>query len=322
MNLEEFKNQVSDYAVNGEPFIFVLDFELKKPMLCKLNEAAESGIYYNVKGLTNSDFQPPTKKVELKSFPVDRKIFSEKFENIIHHLKKGDTYLLNLTFPSKIEINLSLSEIFQIANAPYKLLFTDSFVVFSPECFANISNNSLFTYPMKGTIDARIADAEQKLLDNKKEEWEHNTIVDLLRNDLSIVATDIELTKYRYIEKIVTNKNEILQSSSEIKGKLSEDWRSKLGEMLIKMLPAGSVSGAPKQKTLEIIHNNELDERGYYSGVFGIFDGESLDSAVMIRYVEKVNGTFYYRSGGGITSQSIMEEEYQELIQKIYVPAF
>jgi para-aminobenzoate synthetase component I len=103
-------------------------------------------------------------------------------------------------------------------------------------------------------------------------------------------------------------------------GDLSSRYGSRLGDILIALLPAGSVSGAPKPKTLEIIRNAEQEDRGYYTGVFGYFDGVNLDSAVMIRYIERNEGHYYYRSGGGITTQSIMEMEYQEALDKIYVP--
>jgi para-aminobenzoate synthetase component I len=88
----------------------------------------------------------------------------------------------------------------------------------------------------------------------------------------------------------------------------------------VKLLPAGSVSGAPKPKTLEIIRNVEGGNRGYYTGVFGVFDGNTLDSGVMIRFIEQENGKLYYRSGGGITTQSVVSSEYQEVIDKVYVP--
>ena len=86
------------------------------------------------------------------------------------------------------------------------------------------------------------------------------------------------------------------------------------------MLPAGSICGAPKSKTVSIIQEVELDPRGYYTGIFGYFDGENLDSAVNIRYLEKKDGQLLYRSGGGITFLSGLESEYKELIEKIYVP--
>lgn len=109
------------------------------------------------------------------------------------------------------------------------------------------------------------------------------------------------------------------QVSSEITGKLGADYKSKLGDILFSLLPAGSISGAPKKKTVEIIRHAEGEERGYYTGVCGYFDGESLDSCVLIRYLDEQGR---YRSGGGITFLSQLEEEYQEMIDKVYVPIY
>ena len=236
--------------------------------------------------------------------------------NILH----GNSYLLNLTFPTKINTNLSLHDIYQRSDAKYKLLKQDEFVVFSPECFIKIVDGMIYSYPMKGTIDALLPDAEEQLMMNEKELWEHNTIVDLIRNDLSMVSKDVELTKFRYIDRIKTHKGELLQVSSEIRGRLAELWKANLGEILIKLVPAGSISGAPKQKTLELINEAEKMERGYFTGIFGIFDGKELDSGVMIRYIEQHEDGLQFRSGGGITGHSQMENEYQEMIDKVYVP--
>ena len=88
----------------------------------------------------------------------------------------------------------------------------------------------------------------------------------------------------------------------------------------MKSFSVKSVSGAPKQKTNEIIRQAEGAKRGFYTGVFGYFDGENLDSGVMIRYIEHVHGKYFYRSGGGITTQSDAMAEYQEALDKVYVP--
>ena len=173
---------------------------------------------------------------------------------------------------------------------------------------------------MKGTIDANLPNAKKRLLENEKELAEHYTIVDLIRNDLSIVAKNVKVKKFQYIEHIKTHRKDLLQMSSEISGELDENWQHRMGEILMTMLPAGSISGAPKKKTLEIIKEAELYDRGYYTGIFGIFDGQNIDSGVMIRYIEKTNEGFIYKSGGGITAKSNWEEEYQELIDKIYIP--
>lgn len=320
MNLEEFKRQLSYYAKEGKPFVFAIDFECQNPILHKLENAEVNGIYYNIKGLANSLEKKIKKSINLKSFPVREELFNQKFQQIKNELNNGNTYLLNLTFPSKIETNLTLEEIFHISDAPYKFFIKDQFVSFSPECFIKITNGYVLTYPMKGTIDANLENAEKILMENDKEKWEHNTIVDLMRNDIAMITSDVTVEKYRYVEKIATNRGSILQTSSEIKGKLPLNWKENLGESIVKLLPAGSISGAPKQKTVEIIKTNELLQRGYYTGIFGIFDGENLDSAVAIRFIENRNGVKYFRSGGGITAQSNAEDEYNELRQKIYIP--
>ena len=144
--------------------------------------------------------------------------------------------------------------------------------------------------------------------------------MDLIRNDLALVSKHIEVTKYRYAELVQTHRGAIYQTSSEICGELAENWQAEIGTMLAKLLPAGSISGAPKVKTVEVIQQAEQGKRGYYTGVFGYFDGENLDSAVAIRYIEQINGQFWFRSGGGITAKSQLKEEYQELLEKVYVP--
>ncbi|MDO9795072.1 aminodeoxychorismate synthase component I, partial [Glaesserella parasuis] len=159
-----------------------------------------------------------------------------------------------------------------------------------------------------------------KLLNSEKEFTEHNTIVDLIRNDLALVSKYIQVTKYRYVEKVETHRGAIYQTSSEICGELDENWQENIGTMLDKLLPAGSISGAPKVKTVEIIQQAEQQERGYYTGIFGYFDGENVESAVAIRYIEKQGDTYYFRSGGGITALSQLDGEYNEILEKVYVP--
>lgn len=112
-------------------------------------------------------------------------------------------------------------------------------------------------------------------------------VVDLLRNDLSMVAKNVKVEKFRYITKIEAGEKKLLHVSSHISGNVGDDWHSKIGDILKSLLPAGSISGAPKKSTLEIIQLVEGYERGYFSGVFGVYDGEALNSAVMIRFVQK-----------------------------------
>ena len=322
MDLQEFTGQLNNFAAAGIPFFFIADFELRKPFVCRLEQAADNGIFYDIQGESNrKEKNKPAELKVFRKFPIDKAKYYPAFEKIKFHLDRGDTYLLNLTFPTRIETNLPLTELYDISPAPYKLLYKNEFLSFSPECFIKIINDRIFSYPMKGTIDASISGAEEKILGSKKEIFEHNTIVDLIRNDLSIAAENVKVTKFRYIDKIHTNQKDLLQVSSEITGRLKKNWRSDLAGLLLKMLPAGSVSGAPKQKTIEIIRNAEQQERGYYTGVYGIFDGSDLDSAVNIRYIEKTADCLQFRSGGGITALSDPENEYIEMINKVYVPA-
>ena len=191
--------------------------------------------------------------------------------------------------------------------------------MFSPESFIQIKDGEIFSYPMKGTINATLPDASQLLLENYKETCEHYTIVDLIRNDLNQIAEQVQVKRFRYLEKIRTIRGEIWQTSSEIQGKLFPDWNKKLGNLIFQLLPAGSISGAPKPSTIQLIRQAEQVPRGYYTGVFGYFDGQNLDSAVLIRYIEKEGEHYYFRSGGGITINSQAEEEYQEVLEKIYL---
>lgn len=333
MQMSSFISQCNTWAVEGTPFLFLIDFECKKPLIMKIEEAAARGIHFSVNGIENERAEEHGEEVDQGSEsyfsrqqllfdaqPVAVEDYDRAFQNVKKNILHGNSYLLNLTFPSGIETNLDLEEIFRQSSSKYKLLKRNDFVVFSPECFVKISDDQIFSYPMKGTIDASLPEAEQQLMDNEKEQWEHNTIVDLIRNDLSMVSKDVEVSKYRYIDRIQTHKGELLQVSSEIKGRLSADWRVKLGEIIAALLPAGSISGAPKQKTLEIIRDAEQQERGWFTGIFGIFDGQSLDSGVMIRFIERFEDGLRFRSGGGITGHSDMLTEYNELIDKVYVP--
>lgn len=208
------------------------------------------------------------------------------------------------------------------------------FVCFSPETFVRIKGGRIYSYPMKGTLDASLPNAEKQLMEDQKEAAEHATIVDLIRNDLSRVAEDVRVDKYRYIDVLHTNKGNILQTSSEISGRLPEDYPHHLGEILDAQLPAGSITGAPKDKTMQIIQETEGYDRGFYTGIMGIYDQGELNSAVMIRFIEeevfpsktenRMNyeaiRKLYFKAGGGITSKSDCWKEYEEVIQKIYLP--
>jgi len=322
--LEDFENKVTSFLQDEIPFFFIIDFEKSVKEVFTFEEAANEKIFFNIKGNSNDEYFKSTilkdSNFDLKPTLVSKEIYEKAYTTVKHELNTGNSFLLNLTFPTVLDTRVSLDEIYQKAYAPYKLLYKDKFVVFSPECYLKIKEGNIFSFPMKGTINNNVPNAKELLLSNKKELYEHNTIVDLIRNDLSMIAKKVSVNKFRYIEKIKKGNQELLQTSTEIQGVLPENWKNDFASLLLKTLPAGSISGAPKKKTLEIISKVEIASRGFYTGIFGVFDGKQIDSAVSIRFIEKINGNLFYKSGGGITHLSKMEEEYQELLEKIYVP--
>jgi len=299
----------------GEPFFFAIDFDAQKPVVIPLDELAAHNIQ-----LVIDEEASKKEAVAIRPKPFPIQSYFKQIKKVQDEILYGNSFLCNLTAETPIETELSLAELFDHAVSKYKLLFKDEWLCFSPETFVEMKDNMIYSYPMKGTIDAKIANAEAVLLNDKKEIAEHYTIVDLIRNDLSMVATNVKVDSFRFISEIKTAKGKLLQASSKISGELPDNWQAALGSIFCKLLPAGSITGAPKMKTVEIIKEAENYNRGFYTGVAGVFDGNSLNSCVLIRFIEKTKDGLVYKSGGGITKYSEPIKEYGELIQKIYVP--
>lgn len=307
-------------AHNRTPFLVGVNYELSKGFLIE-NPLHQTDILFSVKSLgTSKENSEKAVLPSLQSKPLSYAAYKEKFDIIHKGLKEGYSFLSNLTIKTPVETNLSLSDIFHSSDAPYKLYIPDEFVCFSPERFVKIEDGVISSNPMKGTIDASIHDAENIILNDFKETAEHNTIVDLIRNDLSIIASDVRVKRFRYIDKIRTRGKDILQVSSEIEGKLPADYQSRLGDIFFSLLPAGSICGAPKSATVSLIRAAEQEDRNFYTGVFGFFDGRIFDSAVLIRFIEQQGDKTFFRSGGGITAYSKCKDEYREVQDKIYLP--
>jgi len=314
--------QLNIFAQQKIPFLFVIDFDKTKPIVIPLDKLDSENILFDFKGFSNFNNNAAKAPADFvfEKYPLSFGDYKSKFNKIQEHLQQGDSYLVNLTYETKIKTSLSLKDIFVYSKAPYKLWIKNKLVVFSPEPFVEIKEGMISSFPMKGTINANIPNAEEIILKDGKELAEHSTMVDLIRNDLSMVANQVALKRFRYISRIKTFNSELLQVSSEIRGEVRPELMENLGELFSLLLPAGSISGAPKRKTVEIIKEVEGYERGYYTGVFGYYDGENVESAVMIRYIEERDNGLFFKSGGGITLDSNAEMEYQELIDKIYVP--
>ena len=337
----DFVEQLNQWGHEKKPFVFLIDFEQKKPLAWLVDECPDwfqfkftkasslkksettlteidqaSGIVDS--GFTNSKANLKSENL-LTKYPIDLAVYQVKFHQVMDALHKGDSFLMNLTIPTPVQNKVDFQTYFDHAKSKYVIWLKERFIAFSPETFIQIENGKIATFPMKGTIDASLPNAKELLLNDPKEYAEHATIVDLLRNDLSRVASKVKVTNFRYYEEIQTQNGVIGQVSSSIEGELPTDYASRIGSILYDLLPAGSVSGAPKKKTTELIASIEGTDRGYYTGIAGYFDGVTLDSCVLIRYLGADN---VYHSGGGITFQSDMASEYQEMINKVYVPVF
>ena len=325
LNRTELVKQMNNLGKSKFPFFFIVDFTAQNGYLIECQDIDEEYVRFELSDNSFSikngqKYQPLGIHWEIS--PVNFEEYQSKFLFVMDNIRRGNSYLLNLTQPTLVNTDLDLLELYELSISKYKLWVKDLFTVFSPETFVKIGNGVISTFPMKGTINASVENAEEVILNDFKEKAEHATIVDLLRNDLSLFAEKVEVKKYRYIDKIFTNQHELLQTSSEITGQLPNNYSCYLGNIIFSMLPAGSISGAPKHKTLEIIQEIEGYDRGFYTGIFGFFDGENLDSAIMIRYIEQKNDKLIFKSGGGITSFSDCRKEYHEMLEKVYVPIY
>ena len=230
-------------------------------------------------------------------------------------MRAGRSYLINYCTETAVESSEQQAALFGTSSAAYTVWLEDHFVSFSPESFISVTGNIVSTCPMKGTgTDAAI------LLADAKEQAEHATVVDLLRNDLGQVATAVKITDYRYLSRIDRSTGPLYQTSTRIAGQLPSNWRDSIGDWFPKLLPAGSISGAPKQESIGLIRAFETAPRGFFTGVALLFDGENLTSAVLIRYLDFTEPQLKFRSGAGITIYSDANAEYDEIISKVYIP--
>ncbi len=326
---KEIIERLNQLAGEKEPFLFVINYLGTEAYIEKLTDIDPKECLFDFDGITNVKQQPfphlpKQPKWEVETPKIED--YKKRFEVVKDNILVGNSYLANLTCRVAVHCDLSLDEVFMRTKGKYKLLLKNSvchnrkFVCFSPETFVRIKDGRIYSYPMKGTLDASIPNAEQVLMKDEKEAAEHATIVDLIRNDLSRVAENVRVDRYRYVDVLHTNKGDILQTSSEISGKLPSDYQEHIGNILSQQLPAGSITGAPKNKTMKIIQEAEGYDRGFYTGIMGIYDDGELSSAVMIRFLEQDGSGMYFKAGGGITSKSDCKKEYEEVLQKIYLP--
>ena len=245
----------------------------------------------------------------------DQQQVAAAIDGLQTEMRAGRSYLVNYCSQTDVELSETPAALFAWSTAPFTVWLENQFICFSPEAFITVVGDTIFTTPMKGTGRDREA-----LLADAKEQAEHATVVDLLRNDLGQVATGVRIDDYRYVSRIERDSGPLYQTSTRISGTLPADWREHLGDWLPRLLPAGSISGAPKQETLRLIRQYETEPRGFFTGVAVLFDGENLQSAVLIRFLELTAEHVKFRSGAGLTIYSDAAAEYEEILSKVYIP--
>ena len=220
------------------PFIFIINYQQDASYIEAVSSVDPAEILYNLNGFTNQPMFAENniaflsrKRLRWQSFPESLATYQHSFDIVQRNIFAGNSFLTNLTCRTPVETNLTLKDIYCYSKAMYKLWVRDAFTAFSPEIFIRIHNGRIYSYPMKGTINASTPSADRLLINDPKETAEHATIVDLIRNDLSMVAEQVSVSRYRYIDKLQTNQGSILQTSSEIQGVLPDDYLTNLGNI-------------------------------------------------------------------------------------------
>lgn len=313
---------MNNLAMQGVPFLFIIDYEGKRAVVEPEHEVDANELRYcfNGKGNATQTAYPASKDIEWRIEPPTETEYQHSFNIVRNAMLAGNSYLANLTCRIGLRTNLSLPDLYNAAEARYRLWMKDKLVCFSPETFVKIAQGEISSYPMKGTAEDLSPSSAEQLLANEKEAAEHATIVDLIRNDLSMVANDVHVERYRYVERLNTHRGPLLQTSSEIRGRLMPHLMQRPGDVIFSQLPAGSITGAPKKKTVEVIAEAENYHRDFYTGVMGRWDNGELDSAVIIRFIDQCHGKLFFKAGGGITAKSNWKDEYHEVIEKVYAP--
>ena len=266
-------------------------------------------------GKCTSEFKPLFQREE----------YCSMVEKAKHHIKEGDIFQIVLS--NRLEANFegSLLNTYRILRtlnpSPYMFYFSSSDMEVagaSPETLVKLEDGILHTFPLAGTRPRGKTEEEdnalmEDLLSDEKELAEHNMLVDLGRNDIGKIIKfgTVEVEKYHSIEKY----SHVMHIGSTVRGEILDD-KDALSA-IDAILPAGTLSGAPKIKACQLINDLENNKRGIYGGAIGYLDFTgNLDTCIAIRIAYKKNGKVFVRSGAGIVADSVPEKEYQECLNK------
>lgn len=214
---EEAQQWMNRAGRDNHPFLFAVNYTCTDCRVWPLDDVPNDAVLYKIGAETNAPRQTgmPLPQNSALTFTAEgEEEYHKRFNIVMDNLHLGNSFLVNLTSRIPIKTNLSLRELFVLSEAKYKLWLKDELVCFSPETFLQINNGIISCCPMKGTIKANRTDSLQQLMDDKKEAAEHATIVDLIRNDLSMVADHVHVERYRYADLLHTDHGDLWQTSS------------------------------------------------------------------------------------------------------------
>jgi anthranilate synthase component 1 len=253
----------------------------------------------------------------------------EKFCNMVdkakNYIYEGDIFQVVLSNRIEAEISGSLFDTYRVLRttnpSPYMFYFSSEDIEIagaSPETLVKLDDNKLYTFPLAGTrprgkTDEEDLELEKDLLSDEKELAEHNMLVDLGRNDIGRISEigSVKVEKYLSIERF----SHVMHIGSTVTGNLRDDLDSLAA--IDSILPAGTLSGAPKIRACEIINELEDNKRGIYGGAIGYVDlSGNIDTCISIRIAFARNNKVFIRSGAGIVADSVPDKEFEECLNK------
>ncbi len=254
-----------------------------------------------------------------------REAFCGMVEKAKAHIREGDIFQIVLSNRLSAPFEGSLLNTYRVLRtlnpSPYMFYFSGTDVEVagaSPETLVQLQEGVLHTFPLagtrpRGTDEEEDLALEKELLSDEKELAEHNMLVDLGRNDLGRVSRfgTVEVEKLHSIERF----SHVMHIGSTVRGRIREDMDAL--DAIRAVLPAGTLSGAPKIRACQLIGELENNKRGIYGGAIGYIDFTgNMDTCIAIRIAYKKNGQVFVRSGAGIVADSVPEKEYQECLNK------
>ena len=255
----------------------------------------------------------------------DRETYCEMVEKAKHHIREGDIFQIVLSNRLSAPFEGSLLNTYRVLRttnpSPYMFYFSGTDVEVagaSPETLVKLEDGVLHTFPLAGTRPRGRTEEEDKrleeeLLADEKELAEHNMLVDLGRNDLGKISRfgSVQVESLHSIERY----SHVMHIGSTVRGEIREDCDAL--DAIGAVLPAGTLSGAPKIRACQLIGELENNKRGIYGGAIGYIDFTgNMDTCIAIRIAYKKNGTVFVRSGAGIVADSVPDKEYEECINK------